>query len=183
MNYKRSRIGDLCIVTKGSTGIKKAIPGIYPLVTLAEERASHSEYQFDCAAAIIPLVSSTGHGHASMKRLHFQEGRFALGSILCAAVPKDPKQLSAKYLYLYLTHFKDSLLIPLMSGAANVSLSVSKIENIEILVPSIDRQTEIESVMEKLDELQKKLSDEKIYLEELSKALLRESFESIEANT
>ena len=67
------KIKDICHVIKGETGITKAIPGDYPMVTLAEERKTHNEFQFDCKAVIIPLVSSTGHGHASMKRIHFHE--------------------------------------------------------------------------------------------------------------
>ena len=55
----------------------------------AEKRITHNEYQFDGKAVIIPLVSSTGHGHASLKRVHYQEGKFAIGSILAAVVVKD----------------------------------------------------------------------------------------------
>ena len=138
--YKTVKLGDVCTITKGATGIMKAVPGQYPMVTLAESRTTHNEYQFDCAATIIPLVSSTGHGHASMKRVHFQEGKFALGSILCAVVPKDPNQLNPKFLHIYLSYFKDKLLVPLMHGAANVSLSISKIKNVEINLPPIDQQ-------------------------------------------
>jgi hypothetical protein len=37
------------------------------LVVTGEDRKSHNEFQFDCEAVIIPLVSGTGHGHASIK--------------------------------------------------------------------------------------------------------------------
>ena len=96
------KLKDICTLTKGAIGIMKAIPGKYPLVALSDERRSHNEFQFDAKAVIVPLISSTGHGHASMKRVHYQEGKFALGNILCAVIPKDDKQLCAKYLHLYL---------------------------------------------------------------------------------
>lgn len=64
------RLKDLCSITKGATGIMKADGGKYPLVALSDERRNHSEYQFDAKAVIVPLISSTGHGHASMKRVH-----------------------------------------------------------------------------------------------------------------
>lgn len=142
-DWKKVKIGDLCSVTKGLTGIKKAIEGEYPIVTLAESRGTHNEYQFDCAAVIIPLVSSTGHGHASIKRVHYQEGKFALGSILCAVIPNDPSILNPKYLHIYLSCLKDELLVPLMHGAANVSLSISSIKTIEIALPPIEKQIQI----------------------------------------
>ena len=92
------RLKDLCSINKGATGIMKADGGKYPLVALSDERRNHSEYQFDAKAVIVPLISSTGHGHASMKRVHYQEGKFALGNILCAVIPIDETKLNAKYL-------------------------------------------------------------------------------------
>ena len=142
-NYEIKTIGELCDVIKGGTGIQKAIEGEYPLVVTAEERSSHNEYQFDCDAVCIPLVSSSGHGHASLKRVHFQTGKFALGSILAAAIPKDNTVLSAKYLYYFLSNYKDELLVPLMKGMANVSLSVSKIKTVKVKIPSMAKQEEL----------------------------------------
>jgi hypothetical protein len=65
--YQCKTIGQLCDVIKGNTGIKTAIDGVYPLVTTAEERGFHKSFQFDAEAVCIPLVSSSGHGHASLK--------------------------------------------------------------------------------------------------------------------
>ncbi len=75
----RYKLGDICTITKGKTGIMNAIDGQYTMVTLGEENKTHNEYQFDVKAVINPLVSSTGHGHASMKRVKYIEGKFALG--------------------------------------------------------------------------------------------------------
>ena len=105
------KLKEICIIEKGRIGILAAIPGKYPLVTTGEERRSHNEYHFEGNAVCIPLVSGTGHGHASIKRLHYQEGKFALGNILCAVIPNDEKQLNAKYLHLYLQQFKETLLV------------------------------------------------------------------------
>ncbi len=177
-SFKDVKIGDVCTVTKGKTGIKKAVEGAYPMVTLAEARISHNEYQFDCAATIIPLVSSTGHGHASIKRIHYQEGKFALGSILCAVRPNDKEFLDAKYLYIYLSYFKDFVLVPLMKGAANVSLSVTRIKSVTIKVPSLDKQKMLVDLYEKVQLLSEKMkkSDEETNL--LMKSFLSETFKS-----
>ncbi len=60
------RLSDICTITKGETGIMKAIPGPYTLVALEDVNKSHIEYQFDTKAVIVPLISSTGHGHATV---------------------------------------------------------------------------------------------------------------------
>jgi type I restriction enzyme M protein len=144
-----TELGSVCNVIKGNIGIKKAIPGDFPLVTTSEERGSHLEYQFDDEAVCIPMVSSTGYGHASIKRIHYQSGKFALGTILVAVIPKDKEKLSAKYLYYYLNNFKEELVVPLMKGMANVTLSVEKIKTIKLVVPSIEKQIELIQLMEK----------------------------------
>lgn len=171
----------LCTFEKGRTGLAKAIPGDYPLVTTALERKSCENYQFDTKAVCIPLVSSTGHGHASLKNVHYQEGKFALGSILVALISKDEKVLNTQFLHLYLSKFKDTVLVPLMSGAANVSLSISKIKKLEIPLPSIERQIEIvelfNNIIEEKNELDKEIENQKTYLKELKQSILQDAIE------
>ena len=145
MNSKVYKIKDLCNCIKGQTSIQKAQPGDFPLVVTAESRLSSDNFQFDCEAVCIPLVSSTGHGHASLKRIHYQTGKFALGNILCALVSTNEDILLTKYLYIYLSYNKDRLIVPLMKGSANVSLSVSSLENLEIEIPDINTQRKIVS--------------------------------------
>ena len=171
--WQKVKIGDVCTITKGAIGIKKAVAGEYPMVTLAEKRTTHNEFQFDCEAVIIPLVSSTGHGHASMKRVHYQEGKFAIGSILCAVVPNDTEFLNPKYLHIYLSYLKDKLLVPLMRGAANVSLSISNIKTVEVIVPPIERQLEIIE-LEKVLRNQKGKLDEQNSFQQSHLTLLRQ---------
>ncbi|MFO9089015.1 N-6 DNA methylase [Legionella pneumophila serogroup 1] len=151
-------LGEICKVEKGHTGITKAISGDYPLVTTGEERKWHNEYQLDCEAICIPIVSSTGHGHASIKRIHYQDGKFALGNILAAAIPNDPSVVSAKYLYFYLNNFKDEIVVPLMKGMANVTLSISSIKRIKVVLPSIEDQNKLVVLMDKCEKLRNTLA-------------------------
>src|SRR6056297_2805093 len=134
--WQQVKIGELCRIEKGKTGIQKAIPGNYPLVVTSKERKSHNDYQFDTSAVCIPLVSSTGHGKKSLKNIHYQEGKFALGTILCAVIPNDFQILNPRFLHLFLHHNKAQVLVPLMRGAANVSLSIKDIKNVEIPLPT-----------------------------------------------
>jgi len=140
MSWIKVKLGEVCRIEKGAIGIQKAIPGEYPMVVTGEERKSHNEFQFDDEAVLIPLVSGTGHGHASIKRIHFQKGKFALGSILCAVIPKNKTQLSAEYLYRFLDLNKENELVARMKGMANVTLPIKEIAQIEIPLPSLKDQ-------------------------------------------
>jgi len=160
MGWQVHKLGDLCTIEKGNTGITKAIAGEYPLVVLGEERKTHNEYQFEGDAVIIPLVSSTGHGHKSMKRIHFQSGKFALGSILCAVIPKDISMVSAQYLFRYLDLNKENELVARMHGMANVSLPMSAIADIDIPLPPLKEQIEIVERLGGLEKSNRKILDE-----------------------
>jgi type I restriction enzyme S subunit len=158
MSVEKVTLGELCTIEKGAIGILKAIPGEYPLVVTGEDRKSHNEFQFDDEAVIIPLVSGTGHGHASIKRIHFQTGKFALGSILCAIIPKDKTKLNAEYLYYFLDLNRENELVARMRGMANVTLPMKEIAKIEIPVPSLDDQIEFVKMYKLLGEKSNGLS-------------------------
>lgn len=131
-------------IEKGRTGIASALPGPYPLVVTAQDRASCDHFDIDAAAAIVPLVSSAGHGKASLQRLHYQEGKFALGTILAAVIPHAPDLVSARFIFEYLTSFKDELLVSQMIGTANVTLTIGKVANtpIPLVAPAVQRRVE-----------------------------------------
>lgn len=173
------RLGDICSITKGSIGIMKAIPGPYTMIALGETDKTHIEYQFDTKAVIIPLVSSTGHGHASMKRVKYCEGKFALGNILCAVIPNDESFVLAKYLHIYLHWNREELLVSQMKGMANVSLPMNRIADVMVTVPSIDKQREIieleKKLVEKELEADKLFTDQLTQLENLNQAILQEA--------
>lgn len=157
--WPSQRLGDLFTVEKGRIGIKAATPGNYPLVTTGERHLSHSEAHFTGDAVCIPLISATGHGHASIKRLHHIQGEFAVGSILCACVANDPERVSARYAYYYLSACKDRVLIPLMQGSANVSLKTSDIAEIQIPVPPLAEQLVIVARLDSLANKARQLTE------------------------
>ena len=179
--WKKVKIGDICKIEKGSTGIVSAVPGEFPLVVTAVERKTCSTYQFDCDAVCIPLVSSSGHGKKSLNNVHFQSGKFALGTILCAVIPKNPHELDARYLHQYLQFYKDTVLVPLMKGAANVSLSVKDIAGVEVPLPPIEKQRELSAIFVSLQEKSldfKKETDKQIeYVKLLRQSILQDAIE------
>lgn len=148
------RLGSVALIEKGKTGIKQAKPGTYPLVVTAAERATSEQYDFEGAAAIVPLVSSTGHGNATINRLHYQDGKFALGSILAAIFPHDPGLISARFIYEYLSAFKDEVLLPRMTGTANVTLTIGRLAEVPIPIVSPSNQEFVDELMALCDRLE-----------------------------
>lgn len=145
---KYEKLDSCCALEKGKTPIQKAVAGEYPLVVTANERKSTNTYQFEKPTVCIPLVSSRGHGVASLNQVYYQEGRFALGNILCGVTPIDENKLSAKFLWYYLNYKKDVLIVPLMKGGANVSLTVDSLKKVKIPIPPLPIQQEIVRILD-----------------------------------
>ena len=138
-------------IEKGKSPTEQTEAGEYNFVVTAKENKTADHFDFEGRAVCIPLVSSTGHGHASIRRLHYTNGKFALASIMCAIFSKDENKLDSKYLYYILNAKKDSVLTPLMSGTSNVSMDKDDIYDIEIPLPDIKTQLKI---VKDLDERQ-----------------------------
>lgn len=176
MQYNKVKLGDICTITKGAIGIMKAIPGEYQMVTLGETNKTHNEYQFDAKAVIVPLVSSTGHGHASMKQVKYFEGKFALGNILCAIIPKDENIVLAKYLHIYLHWNRNELLVSQMKGMANVSLPVNRIADVTITLPDLDTQKriieQVQTLQTEIETLQAEPAMQLSLLDKLDESIL-----------
>jgi type I restriction enzyme S subunit len=155
MRRKCEPLGKLCNLVKGISPISRTPPGPYPLITTGEEQKTANTFQFNAEAVCIPLVSSTGHGHASLKRVHYQTGRFALANILAAALVKDRSVLSARFLARYLSFVKDRLIVPLMTGAANMSISVDRLATVPVEFPTLAEQECIANLLDEADELRR----------------------------
>jgi restriction endonuclease S subunit len=173
---KARKLGDLCNIIKGTFPILKTPGGKYTFVVTAEKRKSANRCQFDEEAVCIPLVSSTGHGHASMHRVHYEKGKFALANIMAALIPKD-KKLLTKYLYYYLSFYKDNLLVPLMRGGANVTIPFDEVFNVEVAVPRVERQKKLVSVVTKIEELKEKLLEKQNLVNQLFQSTLNQAFQ------
>lgn len=154
------KMGECCHLEKGQTPIQKAIPGKYPLVVTTAKRKTASNFQFNAPSVCIPLVSSRGHGVASINQVFYQEGKFALGNILCGVTPIDPSVLDAEFLCYYLNYKKDILLVPLMKGGANVSLTVNDLKSVKIPIPPHAEQRKIVEMLKPFEALRCSLLEE-----------------------
>ncbi|MDT0619642.1 restriction endonuclease subunit S, partial [Salinisphaera sp. P385] len=148
------RLGAIANIEKGKTAITKALPGAFPLVVTGAGRKPCDHHDFEGPAVIIPLVSSTGHGRASINRLHYQEGQFALGTILAAVFPKNPELFSARFLFEYLSTFTEDLLVSRMTGTANVTLTVGRIADVPVPLVDPKVQGRIDELMALCDRLE-----------------------------
>jgi len=169
--WPKVKMGELFHLEKGKIGIKAATPGAFPLVTTGEQHLSHIEPHFSGESICIPLISATGHGHASLKRLHYIEGEFAVGSILCSCVNRAPDHLSTRYVFYYLSACKDAVLIPLMQGTANMSMKVSDIAGVEIPLPPLAEQQAIVSRLDTLADKVRQVNERLDAIEQKAAAL------------
>lgn len=161
-------IGELCDVIKGTSPTQKTNPGPYKFVVTAAERKTADTYQLDAPSVCIPMVSSTGHGHASIHRIHYEEGRYAVANIISALVVKHGVPLNPKFLYYYLWRHKEEKLVSLMRGTANTSLTITKLKDVVILFPP---QEEQDVLVNALDSVFGKLSACELAMSSLREAL------------
>jgi len=155
-------LGELFNITKGKSSASKTLAGNLPLITTGEKWKSCNKADFNGPAICIPLVSSTGHGHASIKWIHYVSGPFSAATIVSVLTPKDTSIVSTRYVHYILSIFKDDILVPMMVGAANVSLSVEKISSLKIPLPkSLQEQEEIikgvDSIRFEIDSMKEKM--------------------------
>lgn len=176
-NWVWCRLGDIFSVEKGLVGIQKAKEGEFPLVVTGEQRLTHNEYHFEGKAVIVPTVSSTGHGHASLKRIHYQEGKFAVGNILACIMPLRPEHWNMKFIYHYLDTYKEFFFVEKMKGAANVSLKISSIKETPIPCIPIEIQNKYEELIEFCNALEKRIKQSHQQNEALLRQVLREALE------
>lgn len=97
------------------------------------------------------MVSSTGHGHASLKRVHYASGKFAVANIVTACQVRNPEKCSTRFLHVYLQHYKDQLIVPRMQGTANVSLSQRELAQVPVYLPPLEQQLRIADLIDTLD--------------------------------
>ena len=136
-------LGDLCKIEDGLSPNMGTLPGEFTMVVPAENRKTADHFDYEGVAVCIPLISSAGHGKAEIKRLHYQEGKFALASTMSALFVKDTKIILPRYLYVYLSAMSSELLVPLMCGATNITMNSNQLADVLIPVPKITLQTDV----------------------------------------
>jgi hypothetical protein len=137
------RVGELCEIRDGLSPNMATQPGDFVMVVPAEDRKTADHWDFEGKAVCIPLVSSAGHGKADIKRIHYQEGRFALATTMCSLFVKDEAVIHPRYLHIFLSTMCQELLVPLMCGATNVTMNSRQLADVMIPVPKMTLQEEV----------------------------------------
>lgn len=156
-------LGRLCEIHDGRSPNMATLPGEHTMVVPAEARKSADHFDFEGKAVCIPLVSTAGHGKADMKRIHYQEGKFALATTMCCLMSRDEKVLNPRFLYFLLDAVRYEILVPLMAGATNVTMGSDQLLDVQIPLPSLDDQlqvvkrTDLLAYAEKLESLARNL--------------------------
>lgn len=136
------KLKEVCSLTKGTHSSTKTEPGSYPLIVTAKDWLTSSDFRMEGEAVCVPLISSTGHGRASISRIHFVSGKFSVANLLAALQTKDSNVLSTKFLY-HILDFKKEKIATLMKGAANVSMKVEDLAEFPVPLPPLEEQKEI----------------------------------------
>lgn len=158
LEYKNlDKISTFYYFKKGSFPTQKTKEGNFSFVTVSGEERTANSYDVEGPAVCVPLISATGHGHASLKRLFYKEGKFALANIIGALLPKNNTKIIPEYLFHYLYTKKDEVLIPLMKGTANISLPKERLLNIELSYPDKQIQLNILDIVKKVDDVIKNI--------------------------
>lgn len=147
-------------IFKGQSGAQNTREGKYPFVVTAQKIKTADHFSFNCKAVCIPIVSSTGHGHASVHRLHYIEGEFAMANIMCGIQVINEDELLPKYLFYILSAMKDEIIASLMTGTSNVSLDADDLYDLEIPLPKIQFQAEFVKSQVRIENLIKKKEKE-----------------------
>lgn len=99
---------------------------------------------------------------------------------MCAAFPICDELISARFIFEYLTAFKEELLVSKMIGTANVSLTLGKIGEVPIPIVPPTVQRRVDELMILCDEFEKSLEIRERARDELVTASLRQLNDSFE---
>jgi Type I restriction modification DNA specificity domain len=64
---------------------------------------------------------------------------------------KNETELDTRFLYYFMEAFKDDLLVPLMKGAANVSLTLDSLSSVRVPIPGLAEQKRLMQTLLGLD--------------------------------
>jgi type I restriction-modification system DNA methylase subunit len=181
----RRRISELFEVTSGSGQASKAeTEGRYLFATSSKELKRSNDWSFEDEAICIPTVSATGHGHAAINSIHHVKGRFEAASITAVLLPKEPS-VDVRFVHSFLLTHKDELLVSLMRGATNVTLSLERLEQLEIPYPcKEERERALSGLNSAKQRVEKLQSDLELAKDEVQKELasFKRLFEQSAAN-
>jgi type I restriction enzyme M protein len=141
--------------------------GDFQFATSAKDLKRSETWAFEGPAICIPTVSSTGHGHAAIKNIHYIEGRFSAATITCVLTPKS-SETDVRFYYNLLLSMKDEVLVSLMRGTTNTTLKLDHLKKLK--VPHLSKSSR-ESLMNSVYEAEVRLAELERDIDEARKNL------------
>lgn len=176
-NYRHSEnIGKNYTFQKGNFPTQKTSGSKFPFITVSGEKRFADDFDVEGPAVCVPMISATGHGHASLKRIFYSDGRFALANIIGALLPNEKCKIEPRYLYFYLSELKDDVLIPLMKGTANVSLPKERLLDVVLSFPETKEQISVLNILDKTDKVIHEINQSSEWMRKLMPSTLAKAF-------
>ena len=165
--WKKVNLVALCDIKTGKKDVNEGNPnGIYPFFTCASKPTSSDSFSFDCEALLIA-------GNGMLGKTHYYQGKFEAYQRTYVLLNFE-KIIKASYLHQYILYWLTRDIEREKQHGAMPYIKLGLLENFKILLPSIEEQHEVVSVLStadiQIEILQKKLA----YLKQEKKALMQQ---------
>ena len=166
-----AKLGRLVSIETGRLNSNAAKPqGRYPFFTCSQETFRTDTYSFDCEAVLL-----AGNNAAGIYPLKYFSGKFDVYQRTYVLQSKDRTHSDNRYLYYYLRP-KLELLKSISTGAATKFLTMSILQDLDVIVPPIPTQRKIAAVLSAYDDLIENNTRRIKILEEMAQMIYREWF-------
>lgn len=172
------KIGDMFDIEKGSVQSSKCVKGHYNFITASEEWKTHNEYSHNCEALIFAMGAS-----GSLGRTHYVKGKFISSDLCFIMTPKKEykNKLNLRFYYYYFNTFREKIVLATATGTSKLAINRKIFSNYKIHYIDIDKQTALIPIIEKMQELSKKLfndvNEQEKYISSLRQSILQQTVE------
>jgi len=169
--WRTAKLGELVSFKTGKLDSNAAVPdGDYPFFTCSQETLRTNTYSFDTECVLLGGNNANG-----IFPLKYFKGKFDAYQRTYVVKPREPEQITTKFLY-YSLRPKLSELRSFSTGAATKFLTLTILNETAIEVPSLDEQQRIAGILSAYDELIENNQRRIHILEDMARRLYREWF-------
>ena len=169
--YRDHKLGDLVSITTGKLDSNAAkVNGQYPFFTCSRETFRTDTYSFNCECVLL-----AGNNAAGIFPIKYFKGKFDVYQRTYVIQSIDEGYLINRFLF-YLLLPKLEFLKSVSTGVATKFLTLTILKDLNLLIPSLDIQEKITTILSAYDDLiENNLRRIKI-LEEIAQTLYKEWF-------
>ena len=165
------RTGDVCSVRKGTTITEKeATIGEVPVVAGGMKPSYYHDESNRLPGSITISASGANAGFVSYW------GCPIWASDCTTIEPKDPAQVSARYVFHYLKSIEATVILSFRRGAAQPHVYARDLQEIMMPLPPIEEQRRIASILDAADALRSKRRQALVKLDTLTQAIFIDMF-------